>query len=319
MKAVIYEQYGLPEVLQLKEIEKLVPKSNEVLIKVYASAVNSGDVRLRKADPFAVRLMVGLVRPKLKVLGIVFAGIIEDVGSKVTLFKKGDQVYGTSVKTFGAYAEYLCLPQDGVMAKKPANLSYEEAAVIPFGGTTALHFLKKANIQKGQSILIYGASGAVGTSAIQLAKYFGAEVTAVCSTTNMALVKSLGADRVIDYTKTDFSKEEIAYDIILDAVGKSIFSNCIKSLQKNGYYLRMVHMSFSPLIKGLWITLTSQRKVIGGVTKETSEDLVFLNQLIEAGQLKPVIDKSYPLEQIAEAHRYVDRGHKKGNVSITIN
>jgi NADPH:quinone reductase-like Zn-dependent oxidoreductase len=318
MKAVVYEKYGSPEVLRLKEIDKPVPKENEVLIKIHAASVSSGDVRLRKADPFAVRFMLGLRYPSIKVLGFVFAGEVEAVGEDATLFKVGDQVYGTSIKKFGTYAEYICLPEDAIITPKPPKLSYEEAAAIPFGGSTALHFLRKAKIQSGQKVLIYGASGAVGTSAIQVAKYFGAEVTAVCSTANIALVKSLGADKVIDYTKEDFSKEGVAYDIVFDTVGKSPFSASARSLKEKGYYLRVVHMSLPPVIKGLWISMTTGKKVIGGVAKETVEDFAFLNRLIDEGQLKPVIDRSYQLEQIPEAHRYVEAGHKKGNVVITV-
>jgi NADPH:quinone reductase-like Zn-dependent oxidoreductase len=318
MKAIVYEQYGSPEVLQLKEVEAPVPTDNEVLIRVHATAVNSGDIRLRKADPFAVRLMFGLIRPKKPVLGVVLAGEIETAGKKVKRFKEGDPVYGTTGMSFGAYAEYICLPEAGVLAIKPVTLTYKEAAAIPFGGTTALHFLRKGKIQRGQKILVYGASGAVGSSAIQLAKYFGAEVTGVCSTANVALVKSLGVDKVIDYKKEDFSKSDKTYDIIFDAVGKSPFSGCIKSLKKNGYYLRVVHLSLSAILRGFWISLTSSKKVIGGGITETAEDLIFLNGLIEAGQLKPVIDRSYPLEEISEAHSYVEKGHKKGNVVITV-
>ena len=319
MKAIVYERYGPPEVLHLKEVQNPTPKSNEVLVRIYATAVCSGDVRMRKADPFAVRFMLGLIRPGKPILGIVFAGEIEETGKEVTLFKKGDQVYGNTVMSFGAYAEYKCLPEAGVLAIKPASLTYSEAVAIPFGGTTALHFLRKAKIQRGQKVLIYGASGAVGTSAVQLAKYFGAEVTGVCSTMNIALVKSLGADKVIDYTKEDFSKSGEAYDIIFDTVGKSPFSGSIKSLKKNGHYLRVVHMSLSPILKGLWTTFTSGKKVIGGVTKEKAENLIFLNSLIETGKLKPVIDRTYPLEEMVEAHEYVEKGHKRGNVIIVLN
>lgn len=318
MKAIVYEQYGSPEVLQLKEVEAPVPTDNEVLIRVHATAVNSGDIRLRKADPFAVRLMCGLIRPKKSILGVVLAGEIETVGKNVKRFREGDPVYGTTGMSFGAYAEYICLPEDAVLAIKPVTLTYKEAASIPFGGTTALHFLRKGNIQRGQKILIYGASGAVGSSAIQLAKYFGAEVTGVCSTANVALVKSLGAAKVIDYKKEDFSKSDETYDIIFDAVGRSPFSGSIKSLKKNGYYLRVVHLSLSAILRGLWISLTSGKKVIGGQITETAEDLIFLNGLIESGQLKPVIDRSYPLEEISEAHGYVEKGHKKGNVIIIV-
>ena len=318
MKAIVYESYGRPEVLQLKEVEKPTPKANEVLVRIYATAVNSGDVRMRKADPWAVRLMLGLIRPKIRILGVVLAGEIEAVGKDVTLFKEGDSVYGMTGMSFGAYAEYKCLPEDGVLAIKPASLTYKEAAAIPFGGNTALHFLRKAKIQAGQKVLIYGASGAVGTSAVQLAKYFGAEVTGVCSTANVAMVKSLGADKVIDYNKEDFSKNGEAYDIVFDTVGRSPFSGSLKSLKKNGYYLRVVHMSLSPVIRGLWTSLTSSKKVIGGVATEKAENLIFLNSLIEAAQLKPVIDRTYPIEEIVEAHEYVEKGHKKGNVMITI-
>lgn len=318
MKAIIYERYGPPEVLHLKELDMPVPKGNEVLIKIHATSVSSGDVRMRKADPFLVRFMLGLLRPAKKILGFVVAGEIEEAGKDVKLFKEGDQVYGTTAMSFGAYAEYKCLPEDGILAIKPASLTYKEAAAIPFGGTTALHFLRKGKIQSGQKVLIYGASGAVGTAAVQLAKYFGAEVTGVCSTTNLKMVELLGANKVIDYMKEDFTKSGETYDIIFDTVGKSPFSGSVKSLNKNGYYLRVVHMSFSPVVRGLWTSLTSNKKVIGGVTKQTAEDLIFLTTLIEAGHLKPVIDRSYPLEQIAEAHTYVEKGHKKGNVVITV-
>lgn len=318
MKAIIYKQYGPPEVLHISEVEKPVPKDNEVLISVHATAVNSGEVRLRKADPFAVRFMFGLFRPKKPILGVSLAGEIEAAGKTVTRFKKGDPVYGTTGMSFGAYAEYKCLPEDGVLAIKPGNLTYREAAVIPFGGTTALFFLRKGKIQRGQKVLIYGASGAVGTSAVQLARHFGAEVTGVCSTANIAMVKSLGADKVIDYTLQDFSKSGETYDIIFDTTGKSPFAGCIKSLKKNGHYLRTVHMKLSAIFRGLWTSLTSSKKVIGGGITESYEDLFFLNSLIEAGQLKPVIDRTYSLEQIAEAHAYVEKGHKKGNVAIVV-
>lgn len=318
MKAVIYEHYGPPEVLRLTEIEKPAPKDNEVLIRIYATAVNSGDIRMRKADPFAVRFMLGLLRPRKKIPGVVFAGKIEATGKAVTKFKTGDEVYGSTFMNFGAYAEYLSLPEDGIVAIKPASLTYVESAAIPFGGNTALHFLRKAKIEPGQKILIYGASGATGTAAVQLAKYFGGAVTAVCSTGNIALVKSLGADTVIDYTKEDFSKTGEQYDIVFDTVGYSPFSGSIRSLKKKGYYLRLVHMSPGAILRGIWITMTGSKKVIGGVAGGSTEDLLFLNKLIEAGQLKPVIDKTYSLEQIVEAHQYVEKGHKKGNVTITI-
>ncbi|MBN2590348.1 MAG: NAD(P)-dependent alcohol dehydrogenase [Sedimentisphaerales bacterium] len=318
MKAIVYKEYGPPEVLHIEEVEKPVPKDNEILIKVHAAAVTSGDVRLRKADPFIARFFNGLTKPKNTILGVNFAGKIEETGNNVTQFKEGDEVFGSTVSGFGAYAEYVCISEDGVLAKKTANITFQEAAAVPFGALTSLHFLRKANIRQGQKVLIYGASGSLGTAAIQLAKYFGAEVTGLCSTANLELVKSLGADKVIDYTKEDFTKSNQAWDIIFDTVGKSPFFACVKKLNEKGIYLRSVHINMSSLVRGLWTNLTSNKKVIGGMAGESKEDLLFINELIESEKYKPVIDKSYSFEQIAQAHEYVDKGHKKGNVVITI-
>jgi NADPH:quinone reductase-like Zn-dependent oxidoreductase len=324
MKAIVCTKYGPPDVLQLKELEKPTPKDNEVLIKIYATTVSSGDCRMRALNVppllrLPMRIAMGFRGPRTKILGFTLAGKIESVGKDVKRFKKGDKVFGATGFGFGAHAEYRCLPEDGTLAIKPTDMTYEEAAAVPFGAHAALTFLRdKGNIQSGQKVLIYGASGAIGTAAVQLAKYFGTEVTGVCSTTNLELVRSLGADKVIDYTKEDFTKNGETYDIIFDTVGKSPFSGCVRSLKKKGLYLRAVHMELSPVVRGLWTSITSSKKVIGGVAGDRTEDLIFLKKLIEAGKLKPVIDRRYPLEQVAEAHSYVDKGHKKGNVVITV-
>jgi NADPH:quinone reductase-like Zn-dependent oxidoreductase len=319
MKAIVYEKYGPPEVLQLREVEKPIPKDNEILIKIEAATVTSGDIRMRKAEPFAVRTFSGLFKPKkVPILGVEFAGKVESIGKNVKLFKKGDEVFGSARFGFGTYAEYKCIGEDEVIALKPSNVTFEEAAAVPFGGLTSLHFLRQANIEKGQKVLIYGASGSLGVAAVQLAKSFGADVTGICSTANLELVKSPGADKVIDYTKEDFTNNGVIYDVIYDTVGKSPFSGSVKSLKDKGYYLRAVYISPSSLARGLWTKITTSKKVIGGIADDTKEKLLFLKELIEAGKYKPVIDRRYPLEQIADAHRYVEGGHKMGNVVITI-
>ena len=322
MKAVVYENYGAPDVFQIKDVEKPIPKDNEVLIKIYAASVSARDVRIRSftVPPsywLFARLLFGLRGPKRKILGSELAGEIESVGKDVKLFNRGDQVFGSAGIGFGAYAEYICIPEERALAVKPSNLTYEEAVAIPFGGFTSLYFLRSGNIQVGKKILINGASGSVGTSAVQLAKHFGAEVTGVCSATNSELVKSLGADKVIDYTKEDFTENGEKYDIIFDAVGDSSFSGCIRSLKENGVYLQSV-AALLRSVRGLWTSMTTNKKVIGGTGGESAKDLILLKELVETGKVTPVIDRSYPFEQIAEAHRYVDEGHKKGNVVITL-
>jgi NADPH:quinone reductase-like Zn-dependent oxidoreductase len=318
MKAIVYTQYGAPEVLQLKEVEKPLPKANEILLRVKATAVNSGDVRLRKADPFAVRFIFGLLKPKINILGSVFSGEVESVGKDVKLFKVGEQVFGHTDMSFGSYAEYNCLPENASIALKPTTISHKEAAVIPFGGVTALHFLKKAAIKPGQKVLIVGASGTVGSAALQLAKSFGAIVTGVCSTANIDLMKSIGADKIIDYTKEDFTQNGETYDVIFDTVNTIFVSRSLKSLSKNGIMI-LSAAGMSEMLQGLWISMTSSKKVMTGVISHQAADIIFLKELIEANKLKPVMDRTYSLEQMAEAHAYVEKGHKKGNVAIEIN
>jgi len=320
MKAIVCTEYGSPDVMKLKDVKKPTPKENEVLIKIYATTVTSADLRIRKADPFPIRFFYGLIRPKSNtVLGSELAGAIEAVGKNVKQFKAGDLVFAGTGTRLGTNAEYMCLPETGAIAIKPTNMTFEEATAIPFGATTSLVFLRdKGKIQSGQHVLIFGASGALGTAAVQIAKFYGAQVTGVCSTANLALVKALGADTVIDYTKEDFTQSGKTYDIVFDTIGKSQFSGCLKSLKHNGLYLRAVHMDLGPLLRGLWTSMTSSKKVIGGVAIARQEDVIFLKELIEAEKMKSVIDRRYPLEQTAEAHRYVEQGHKQGCVVITV-
>jgi NADPH:quinone reductase-like Zn-dependent oxidoreductase len=323
MKAIVYEKYGSPDVLELKEVAKPTPKDNEVLVKVSATTVTAGDSRMRSFTvPLSywlpARIVLGFRKPKKAVLGMELAGEIEAVGQDVKRFKKGDRIFASTFEHgMGGYAEYKCLPEDGLLAIRPASLSCEEAATLPVGGRTALYFLREANIQPGQKVLIYGDSGSVGTFAVQLASYFGAEVTGVCSTANLELVKSLGADQVIDYTQENFARNGETYDVIFDTVGKASYSDCLRSLKKDGAYLQAVAAPGISL-RMRWTSMTSRRKLVGGGPPPKSEDLIFLKELIEAGEIKPVIDRCYPLEQIVEAHRYVDTGRKKGNVVITV-
>ena len=322
MKAIVYEKYGPPEVLQLKEVEKPTPNTNEVLIRIYATTVTKYDCWARSctAPPgfrLLSRISSGIRKPKKPILGMELAGEIEAVGKDVKLFKKGDQVLGLSMMDLGTYAEYICLPEDGVITTKPDKMTYEEAAAIPYGALTALYFLRKGNIKKGQKVLVFGASGGVGHYAVQLAKFFGAEVTGVCSTEKVELVKSLGADRVIDYKKEDFTKSDDKYDVIFDTVGKSPFSGSRKSLKKNGYYI-FTTFGLPKLLRIPWLHLTSSKRAIIGLLDPKSEDLIYLKELIEAGKLKSIIDKRFPLEQAAEAHSYIEKGLKKGSVVLTI-
>ena len=321
MKAIVCSKYGPPEVLQLREVDKPQPKDNEVLIRVYASTVASGDVRVRSftwATWFWLfgRIMYGFRGPRKNIPGNELAGEIEAVGKDVTLFKPGDQVFGLTkgVLFGGTNAEYKCMPEEGALAIKPANMTYEEAAAVPIGGQTALHLLRKVNIKSGQKVLIYGASGSVGTYAVQLAKYFGAEVTGVCSTTNLEMVKSLGADHVIDYKNEDFTQNGEEYDVIFDAVIKTSFSRCKSSLKERGVYIS----AGWPLLQALRSSMVGSKKVKIGIAPNRTEDLIFLKELIEAGKIKAVVDRCYPLEQTAEAHRYVDTGRKKANIVITM-
>jgi len=323
MKAVIWTTYGGPDVLQLREIAKPVPKDNEVLIKVHAATVTAGDCEVRALKipilyRLPLRLYVGFAKPqRLTILGQELAGEIAAVGKAVTRFKPGDQVFAATLLRFGAYAEYACLPETYPIVLKPANMSYAEAATIPTGGVNGLHFLQKANLQAGERLLINGAGGSIGTYALQIAKAWGAEVTCVDSTPKLAMLRALGADYVIDYTQTDFTQNGETYDVIIDVVGKSPFSRSIQSLKPSGRYV-LGNPTLPGTIRGWWTSMTTPKQVISTVADYKMEAIIFLKELIEAGKLKAVIDKSYPLAQVVEAHRYVEQGHKTGNLVITM-
>lgn len=326
MKAIVWTAYGPPEVLQLKEVKKPTPKANEVLIRIHATTVTAGDCEARNLKfPILFRLLmqmyVGLRKPKrITILGQELAGEIEAIGKDVKRFKAGDQVLGTTGLGFGAYAEYICLPEKsamGVLATKPANMTYAEAAAVPTGGLEALHFIRKGNIQRGEKVLIIGAGGSIGSFAVQLAKYFGAEVTGVDSSGKLNMLRTIGADHVIDYTQEEITKHAEIYDVIFDVMGKSSFSGSLRSLKQNGRYL-LGNAGLSQMVRGRWTSIRSSKKVLIGAATQKNEDLLFLKALIETGKIKSVIDRRYPLEQIAEGHRFVDTGQKKGNVVITI-
>jgi len=327
MKAIVWTEYGPPGVLQLKEVETPTPDDNETLIKIHATTVTAGDCEQRSLklpiwQALPMRAYVGFSRPtRITILGMELAGEIESVGKDVKRFRKGDQVFAaTGFVGMGAYAEYITLPEEpegGALAIKPANMTYEEAAPVPVGGLEALSFLRQGNIQSRQKVLINGAGGTIGTFAVQLAKYFGAEVTGVDSRGKLDMLRSIGADQVIDYTHQDFTKSGVTYDFILDVVGKSSFSGSLRSLKQNGRYL-LANPGLSQMVRGRWTSPTGSKKVIFGAVSPKADDLDFLKELIEAEKIKTVIDRRYTLEQIAEAHTYVETGHKKGHVVITM-
>jgi len=319
MKAIVCTKYGPPEVLQLKEVEKPIPKDNEVRIRIYGTTVTAGDTEIRGLKfSFWMRLLMrlgfGLIRPRKKILGQELGGEIESVGKDVKLFKKGDQIFASTAFRFGTYAEYVCLPEDGVLAIKPSNMTYEEAAAVVTGGINALWYLRKANIQSGQKVLIRGGSGTIGTFAIQLAKYYGAEVTAIGNPSSLEMMKSLGADKVFDYHKDDFAKSSETYDVIFDVIGKSSFSGFIRTLKENGIYL----LANTGARKVRKLLKNGQKVILGKSLIYEIDDLVFLRELIEKGKLKTAIGKRYPLEQIPEAHRDIEKGGKTGNIVITV-
>jgi NADPH:quinone reductase-like Zn-dependent oxidoreductase len=327
MRAAVFGRYGPPEVVQIKEVAKPVPKDHEVLVRVRATTVAAADWRVRKADPFVARIFSGLWRPKrVQTLGMEFSGTVEWVGEAVTRFKPGDEVFGGTLFKLGCHAEYVCLPEDGMLALKPSNMPLEDAAAVFFGGMTVLSFLGNAPIQQGQKVLVYGASGSVGVFAVQLAKHFGAEVTGVCSTANLELVKSLGADRVVDYTRDDFSREGREYDMVFETVGKSGFWRCWRCLKRGGYLVLVAGIGrksfianvLGGMLGGLWGSVTRRVKVVGMPKRGGVENLLLLRELIEAGVVRTVIERRYPLAEIVAAHRHAEGGHKKGHVLVVV-
>lgn len=322
MKAVIAGRYGAPEVLKLQEIATPEPQADEVLIRIHATTVTSGDCRVRSARTplgfgLMMRLVFGIFKPRQPVLGSELAGVIESVGKDVRKFKAGDQVIAFCGVSMGCHAEYKCMPENGAVVLKPACLDFGEAAALCFGGTTALDFLRRAKLRSGEKVLVIGASGAVGTAAVQLARYFGTDVTGVCSTANVELVSSLGANHVIDYTREDFTQNGETYDVIVDTVGNSSFAQCKASLKEGGRLLLLV-ASLPEMLRIPWVALASSQRIIAGPAAERTEDVCFLVKLAEAGEFKPVIGRRYPFRQIAEAHRHADTGHKRGNMVITL-
>lgn len=322
MKAILWTKYGQPDLLQMGDVEKPTPKDDEVLIKIHAATAMPGDCELRRFDMHVLfwlplRIYMGILKPKRPILGMDLAGEIEEVGKDVKLFKKGDQIFCVTGIRFGAYAEYKCQRSTYLMAIKPVNMTFEEAATVPTGGVNALHYIRKGNIQPGQKVLINGAAGCFGTYAVQIAKLFGAEVTGVDSTNKLDLLRSIGADHVIDYTQEDYTKNGEKYDVIFDVVGRGSISRAMKSLKPKGRYILATPWVLA-VIQGLWSSMFSSKKFIIEFANENTEDLVYLKELIEDGKLKSIIDRTYPLEQMAEAHRYVESGNKTGHVAITV-
>jgi len=328
MKAIVWTKYGSPDGLQLQEVEKPVPKDDHILVKIHATTITAGDCEMRRLElplmlSFPVRLYAGFLKPKrIPILGQELAGEVEEVGANVSSYQVGDQVFGTTGFGFGAYAEYICLPEEpddvqGTLAPKPTKLTYEEAAAVPTAGFEALHFMRRANIQSGKKVLIVGSGGSIGTFSIQLARHFGAEVTGVDSTEKMDMLRSIGANHVIDYTRDDYTRNSETYDLIIDVVGRRGVARRLKLLKPDGYYF-LAYAGFSHILLSIWTSMTSNKKFKIESASQKKEDLIFLKELLEAGKLKSIIDRSFPLEQVPKAHKYVEAGGKKGNVVITI-